>query len=71
MRLAVAGALLGLLAAFGATRLLEGLLYGVTPTDPATLAAVCGLLLAVAALACWIPARRAVRLDPVEALRTE
>jgi ABC-type lipoprotein release transport system permease subunit len=47
------------------------LLYDVGPSDPATLVAVSGVLLAVAALAAWVPARRAARIDPMEALRHE
>jgi predicted permease len=62
---------LGLLAAFGLTRLISGLLYGVSPGDPATFATVALLLAAVAILACYLPARRAARIDPVEALRNE
>jgi len=69
--LAAAGIAIGLLAALGATRLLRGLLYGVQPTDPITFAAVAALLMAVAILACAIPARRATRVDPLIALRGE
>ncbi|HUG39332.1 MAG TPA: ABC transporter permease [Longimicrobiales bacterium] len=71
MRLALAGVVLGLAVTFVTTRLMTGLLFGVSPTDPATLAAVCAVLLAAAVVACWVPAMRAVRLDPVAALRTE
>lgn len=71
MRLAGIGVLLGLACALLATRLIAGMLYGVEPTDPVTLGAVCAVLLGTAALACWLPARKAVRLDPVTALRTE
>ncbi len=59
----------GLAASLALTRLLRSLLYGVAPTDPVTLAAVAGLLGAVALAAAWIPARRAVRIDPIETLR--
>jgi predicted permease len=66
-----AGVAAGLLGALGLTRTLESLLFGVTPTDPLTFAAVIAVLAAVAALACYMPARRATRADPVEALRQE
>ncbi|HEX6057835.1 MAG TPA: ABC transporter permease [Gemmatimonadaceae bacterium] len=69
--LAVTGVVLGLAGALALTRLLEGLLYGVEPSDPATLAAASLLLLAVAALAALLPARRAAGVDPMQALRTE
>jgi putative ABC transport system permease protein len=69
MLLAGLGIVLGIGGAFAATRLLASLLFGVTPTDPVTLASVAALLGAVALLACWLPARRAARVDPVEALR--
>ncbi len=65
------GLLVGLAAAFAGTRVLADLFYGVKPSDPITYAAVATLLLAVALLACWIPARRATRVSPVIALRFE
>jgi ABC-type antimicrobial peptide transport system permease subunit len=71
VRLALAGTLLGLSGAFGAARLLVSMLYGVRPADPAVFLGVSGLLIAVALLACWIPARRAMRVDPIIALRYE
>jgi len=65
------GLLTGLAAAFAGTRLLADLFYGVTPSDPVTYTAVATLLLAVALLACWIPARRATQVSPLVALRFE
>ena len=69
--LAGAGLMAGLAGALAATRLLEGLLFEVTPTDPVTFATVTALLALVALLACVVPARRAVRVDPIAALRQE
>jgi putative ABC transport system permease protein len=65
------GVLLGLLGAWGLTRLLTRFLFGVTPTDPLTLGAVALLLTTVALLACYLPARRATTIDPMTALRCE
>ncbi len=65
------GSALGILASLAAARLLQSLLYGVRPTDPATFIAVCALLITVGVLACYLPARRATRVDPVVALRAE
>ena len=67
----VLGLCAGLAAAAALTRLMTGLLYGVTPTDPLTFATVPAALAAVAALATWIPARRAATVDPMKALRQE
>ncbi len=70
-KLAAAGVVLGLIASYLMTQFLRALLYGVTPTDPLTFALVALLLLATALIACWIPARRASRVDPMVALRAE
>jgi predicted permease len=69
--LAAVGVTIGALAAVGATRLLGSLLYGVPPTDLVAFAGAAAVLAAAALLASWIPARRAARVDPVTALRTE
>jgi predicted permease len=71
MRLVAAGLVLGLTASFILTRLMKRLLFGVTANDPSTFVVIAVLLLAVALLACWIPARRATKVDPLVALRSE
>lgn len=68
---ALAGIAVGLGAALAGSRLIESLLYDVSPRDPSVFAATTLTLLAVAVLACWLPARRAARISPVEALRTD
>jgi putative ABC transport system permease protein len=69
--LAAIGIALGLLAALAVTRVLEGLLYGVSARDPLTFAALAAGLAAVTLLATWMPARRAARVDPILAIRAE
>ena len=71
LKLTGAGLVLGLAASLAATRVLGNLLYGVTPNDPATFAAIAVLMTGVALLAAYLPARRAMRVDPVVALRTD
>jgi putative ABC transport system permease protein len=71
MKLAALGVLLGLIGAMSMTRWLVSLLYGVSATDPLTFALIALLPMIVAMLACWIPARRATKVDPIIALRYE
>jgi ABC-type antimicrobial peptide transport system permease subunit len=71
LRLAAIGVVIGLAASLALTRVMSGVLYGVTPTDPLTFGGVALTLLAVAALASAIPAFRAARVDPLTALRAE
>jgi predicted permease len=71
LRPAVYGLVLGLAVSTGAVRLIQSMLYGTRPLDPAIFAAVAATLLVVAALACLVPAWRASRIDPMQALRTE
>src|SRR5262249_15219625 len=68
---ALAGALVGLAAAFAGGRVIQSLLYGVSPRDPGVFAGTTAVLLGVVVLACWLPARRAAKLSPLDALRTE
>ena len=71
MGMALSGAALGVLAALALGRVVRGLLFGVSGRDPTTLAVVTGILTVVAWLACYVPARRATRVDPLVALRHE
>ena len=71
LRLTLLGTGVGLACAWGLVRLLDALMPMVPGGDPLGIVAVAGILAAVAGLACWIPARRATQVDPIEALRTE
>jgi ABC-type antimicrobial peptide transport system permease subunit len=71
MLLTLVGVVLGLAGAFGLTRVMASLLFGVTTKDPLTFVAVSGLLIAVAFIACFVPALRATKVDPLVALRYE
>ena len=71
LRMTAAGLVLGLLSSVLLTRFVRGLLYGITPTDPLTIVCVTVLLLAIAVVACLLPALKAVRVDPVAAIRKQ
>ena len=71
MKLTLLGLTIGVPAAFGLSRFLSSLLYGVKPTDPLTFLGVTIMLVLVTLLACYIPARRAMRVDPMAALKYE
>jgi len=66
-----AGLVAGIAGALALTRLLEKMLFGVKPTDPVTFAGACGLLIAMALLAAYLPGRTAARLSPIETLRCD
>jgi ABC-type antimicrobial peptide transport system permease subunit len=71
MLLTLVGLAIGMAAALGLTRFLSDLLYGVSVMDPLTFGVIALLLIGVALLACWLPARRATKVDPMVALRCE
>jgi putative ABC transport system permease protein len=71
MRLTTVGLLAGLASSFALTRLLQAQLFNVKPTDPATLTAVTAFIAVVALVACYVPAQRATRVDPIVTLRDE
>ena len=71
MKMALLGVSIGIAVALGLTHLMVNILFGVSATDPLTFLGVATLLVVVALLACWIPARRATRVDPLVALRYE
>lgn len=71
LRMTLVGVLIGVAGAFGVSRLLESLLFGVRPTDAITIATVVAIITAVAAIACGLPAWRASRLDPIVVLRAD
>ena len=71
MRLAVVGTALGIVAALAMARVMRSLVYNVSPADPLTFVAVGLMVIAIALLACWLPARRATKANPMVALRAE
>jgi ABC-type antimicrobial peptide transport system permease subunit len=71
LRMTIAGLVVGLAAAFGLTRLLQAQLFNVKPTDPMTMVSVAVFITVVALIACYIPAARATRVDPIVVLRDE
>jgi putative ABC transport system permease protein len=71
LRLSIAGVIIGLVGALGVARLLQGLLFSISATEPMVYASLAVALLAIAMLASYVPARRAMRIDPIRALRAE
>jgi putative ABC transport system permease protein len=71
LRLVAAGVVIGLIASFGATRVIRSQLWNISPHDPITLAIVVGVMTLAGFAACYFPARRATRVDPIVALRYE
>jgi ABC-type antimicrobial peptide transport system permease subunit len=71
LKLVLSGLVIGLVSALALKRVIGKLLFGVSPTDPRTFLVIALLMIAVALLACWIPARRATKVDPLSALRSE
>jgi len=71
MRLTIIGVVAGVIASFGLTRLLQAQLFNVKPTDPLTVSAVAVFIACVALVACFVPARRATRVDPIVTLRQQ
>ena len=71
VQLTIIGLIVGLCLALGLTRFIAGMLYGVSPTDPVTVAEVAGLLAAISVLACYLPAHRAMSINPVSAIREQ
>jgi putative ABC transport system permease protein len=71
LKLIVIGVVIGLGGALAATRVLQSILFNVSPTDPVTFIGITALLMTISLLACWIPARRASKVDPMVALRYE
>jgi ABC-type antimicrobial peptide transport system permease subunit len=71
LRLVVAGVILGLPAIWATTRYVSGMLFGLTPTDPSTIAVAVGIIVLTALVAAYVPARRAAGVNPMAALRSE